>query len=86
MKLYIVEYTEWTQGDKHFEYPFRTYKVTNDKMRALGFMKDRMTEKHELSGYVVPKFFDMEGVEVDCYDAIKELEIFESTINFGEFI
>ena len=42
MKLYIVEYTEWTGGTRDFGYPFRTYKVTNDKMRALGFMKDRM--------------------------------------------
>ena len=83
MKLYIVEYTEWTGGTRDFGYPFRTYKVTNDKMRALGFMKDRMEARNAFTGYDEPKFFDMEGVEVDCRVAVKELERFEREKNVG---
>lgn len=83
MKLYIVEYTEWTQGQRDFGYPFRTYKVTNDKMRALGFMKDRMTERRVYTGYDEPKFFDMEGVEVECNVALEELERFENEKDVG---
>lgn len=85
MKYYMIEYTAWTTG-REFGHPYRTYKVTNDKVRALTFMKERMTEKRNYQGYDEPKYFELEGEQVDTLEAIKELDNFERQKDVGSYI
>lgn len=83
MKYYMVEYTAWTTG-RDFGYPFRTRKVSTDKMEMLKFIKEKTTERRTYTGYDGPEFFEFELVgKMEAFEAIAEFDQYEREKNMG---